>query len=227
MIVAVLWDFDGVVVLTPHEKAWRLACEKYRIEGFTSEFYHEYVSGRPRYEGARAILQAFGVLRGLSEEERERLVLEFGDLKNRLYWELLERGEYVVNEEVVDFIEKTRRITGHSFRHVLASASKNVSRLASTVRVRGKVLSLFFNFDVSGSGSTKSEVFRNGLRAAGEFDCAVAIDDAPSGIRAALEAGVIPVGYKDKRLLGYGARLVIESFRFVDPEVMLGLCGSR
>ncbi|AKG38580.1 hypothetical protein MA03_03770 [Infirmifilum uzonense] len=75
------------------------------------------------------------MLRGLGEEERERLALEFGDLKNKRYWELLERGEYVVNEEVVDFIEKTRRITGHSFRHVLASASKK--RFTSSKHCQG------------------------------------------------------------------------------------------
>lgn len=225
--ILILWDFDGVIVITPHEKAWRMAAELYGITGFTSEFYHKYVSGRPRYEGARAILERFGKLNGLGEEEANRVVREFGDLKNTIFNELISRNEYEVNTEVLEFIKETRHYTGARFMHILASASRNVSKLSKTITYEGKPISSLFDYDVSGLGNTKKEVFEKGMKLVNEFSCAFVVDDAPAGIVSARELGLIPLGFRNKDLSRYGAVMVIESFRSLRPEVIHELCLYR
>lgn len=222
-LVALIWDFDGVIVFTPHERAWRIAAQRYGISGFTSEFYRRYVSGRPRLEGARNILQLLG---GYSGRELEQLVGEFAELKNQIFNELAENGEIEVNRGALDFILRTREVEP-AFRHILASASRNAPKLSSRLSHRGRPLLSFFDVDVSGSGASKREVFERAVKAAEGADCIVAIDDAPSGVRAAVELGIIALGYGDKELTEYGAKAVIESFDSLTPGVIVELCQSR
>lgn len=224
MIIAVLWDFDGVVVLTPHEDAWRLVAAKYGIDSFTSEFYYKFVAGRPRFEGAKAILEHFGLLDKLDSKSRDRLIEDFAEEKNRIFNELISRGLFSVNHEVLEFIERTRILTTTRFVHVLASASKNAARLSRTIRIGGMMLYEFFDIDVSGSSTSKKGVFAAGRDAVGSADCFIAIDDAPSGIEAARELGLIPIGFQNKDLVNHGARLVIEKFKDLDLEVLIRLC---
>ncbi|PWV37781.1 MAG: hypothetical protein DJ555_00470 [Desulfurococcaceae archaeon] len=224
MIIAMLWDFDGVVVLTPHEEAWRLAAAKYGIDNFTSEFYYKFVAGRPRFEGARAILEHFGLLDKLDDISRDRLIESFAEEKNRIFNELISRGLFSVNHEALEFIARTRILTTAKFVHVLASASKNAARLSRSIKVEGRMLYEFFDIDVSGSSTSKKGVFAAGRGVVGSADCFIAIDDAPSGIEAARELGLIPIGFQNKDLVGYGARLVIERFRDLDPGVLINLC---
>lgn len=224
MKIAVLWDFDGVIVFTPHEEAWRLAAARYGIADFTSEFYFKFVAGRPRLEGAREVLERFGLLAGLDEESRAELIRKFAEEKNAIFNELVSRGRYAVNYDALDFIERSRAMRSAEFVHILASASRNVMRLSKLISVRGRTLSDFFDVDVSGASTSKKEIFAIGVEKAGERDCIIAIDDAPSGILAARELGVIPVGFREKGLLDYGARLVIDDFKGSDPEVLVELC---
>src|SRR4029079_14369506 len=70
-----IFDVDGVLVDSPHERAWREALDEL-MEGewrdvagqsrwhpgaLTSELYAEHVAGRPREDGARAALEALGI----------------------------------------------------------------------------------------------------------------------------------------------------------------------
>ena len=70
-----IFDVDGVLVDSPHEKAWReslrelMDTEWNDIRGqttwspgaFTSQVYQEQMSGKPRMSGARAALEYFHV----------------------------------------------------------------------------------------------------------------------------------------------------------------------
>jgi len=227
VIIATLWDFDGVIVFTPHEEAWRLVALKYGIIDFTSEFYHKYVSGRPRYEGARAILEHFGLIKGRDASSDLSIVREFAEEKNRVYNELVSKGFYYINSQALEFIESTRSCRLASFIHALASASKNVSKLANTVVYKGRVLRSYFDHDVSGSAGTKREVFEKAIEVSGRADCYIVIDDAPSGIEAALAVSAIPLGFRNPDLSRYGARLVFSSFREITPEVVVELCKAK
>uniref|UniRef100_A0A7J3X6V4 HAD family phosphatase n=1 Tax=Thermofilum pendens TaxID=2269 RepID=A0A7J3X6V4_THEPE len=223
---AFVWDFDGVIVLTPHEDAWRLACEHWGIRGFSHEFYSRYVSGRPRLEGARNILE--NLAPHLLAERGGSVVEEFAEYKTRVYLRLVEEGRYSVNWGVVSFICKAR---AGGITQVLASASRNVLVLAERVRVGGLKLAELFDADVSGKGSSKREVFRRALQEVfsrvRSAECIVFFDDSPAGVEAAKEAGGKAVGCFDEGLASYGADLVVKDFSLWEPAELLEAVGCR
>ena len=70
-----IFDVDGVLVDSPHERAWREALKElmetkwsdvqpqtsYSPERFTPQVYQQVMSGKPRFSGAQAALEYFGV----------------------------------------------------------------------------------------------------------------------------------------------------------------------
>ena len=70
-----IFDVDGVLVDSPHEQAWREGLQQlmenewgdvrdqtsYAPDKFTPEVYQREMSGKPRYKGAQAALEYFGV----------------------------------------------------------------------------------------------------------------------------------------------------------------------
>ena len=93
-----IFDVDGVLVDSPHEQAWREGLQQlmenewrdirpqtsYAPEVFTPEIYQRVMSGKPRYAGALAVLEYFGMP---DPEERAR---EYGDRKQEMIVELIE-----------------------------------------------------------------------------------------------------------------------------------------
>ncbi|RLG68240.1 HAD family phosphatase, partial [archaeon] len=75
MLKGVILDVDGVIVDSPHERAWGETLRElmegewkniaerigYTPEMYTTQVYDVYVSGKPRREGARALLEYFQV----------------------------------------------------------------------------------------------------------------------------------------------------------------------
>ena len=52
---AAIFDVDGVLVASPHERAWREALAGFADPtGFTTAFYQAYVAGKPRLDGAKS-----------------------------------------------------------------------------------------------------------------------------------------------------------------------------
>ena len=61
-LAAAIFDVDGVLVASPHERAWREALAGFADPArFTTEFYQAHVAGKPRLDGARATLEGLGV----------------------------------------------------------------------------------------------------------------------------------------------------------------------
>jgi hypothetical protein len=61
-LFAAIFDVDGVLVASPHERAWREALHGIaEPERFTTAVYQAYVAGKPRLAGARAVLEQLGV----------------------------------------------------------------------------------------------------------------------------------------------------------------------
>jgi beta-phosphoglucomutase len=72
---AAIFDVDGVLVDSPHERAWRDALNElmetqwsdvlpetsYSPGRFTPQVYQQVMSGKPRFSGAQAALEYFGV----------------------------------------------------------------------------------------------------------------------------------------------------------------------
>ena len=225
MVYAFIWDFDGIIVFTPHEEAWRIAAETYGAKGFTSDFYQKYVSGKPRLEGGRAILELLGVYKALgvnTEKEKEKLLIEFTNYKNKVFRELIERGVYKVNWDTIEFIKGSKK---HGIVQVLASASRNARPIADMVNVYGRRLIELFDVDVSGKGSSKKEVFAKAIeyviKRYGFLECGIVFEDAPSGIVVAKELGLKAIGYRDPGLKEHGADLIVYSFKDLDPLKIL------
>ena len=62
MLSAAIFDVDGVLVASPHERAWREALTGFADPaGFTTAFYQANVAGKQRLEGARSALEQLGV----------------------------------------------------------------------------------------------------------------------------------------------------------------------
>ena len=62
LLAAVIFDVDGVLLASPHERAWHEALAGLADPArFTTAMYQAQVAGKPRLDGARAALEALGV----------------------------------------------------------------------------------------------------------------------------------------------------------------------
>ncbi|AFK23075.1 beta-phosphoglucomutase [Pyrococcus sp. ST04] len=227
-MIGIIWDFDGVLVFTPHEKAWKIATEMYGAT-LTHDFFVKYVSGRPRYEGAANILSRLGIYQKLgvkTEEEKLKLLLEFAELKNRIVNEMFERGEYEVNWEAIKFLLETKE---KGIKNALASASKNAEKLARKIKVNNKSLLEIFDLNVSGRAETKEDVFKLAKEELKlnfpEIKYFFVVEDAPSGIRAGKAIGAITLGYERESSLEE-ADFRFSSFGELSVDTLLSLIGG-
>jgi len=212
--IGIIWDFDGVLVFTPHEEAWKRAAEYYGASGFNHEFYVRYVSGKPRYEGADNILKLLGIYEKLgadSATKKRELLHEFANFKNQLINQMFENGEYEINENAIWFLIKSKKL---GVKHALASASKNATKLAERIEVRfeNQILPLrsLFDVNVSGKASSKEEVFKLAVRELKtkfpDLKYLAVIEDSPTGIKAAKKLGLFTLGYEREAKLNADLR---------------------
>ena len=232
MRFAIIWDFDGVLVFTPHEEAWRRAAEHYGVMDFDHDFYVRYVSGKPRYEGADNILRLKGIYDKFARtpEEKEELLHEFAEFKNEIVNEMFRRKEYRINEGAINFLLKAKEA---GIKHALASASKNAAKLAAQIDViymgQKKSLGALFDVNVSGLAPNKKLVFKMARKELKkrfpEIDVFLVVEDAPAGIKAAKELGMLTLGYLREAQLD--ADLVFNDFDELNLEKIMSLITSR
>ena len=227
--VGFIWDVDGVIVDSPHELAWRLTAEMapWNVdEGrLDSGFYHEYVSGRPRYEGGNAILERLGVYERLgaeTDDEKEEILEQYCTRKNELFKELVGEGRFEVFETSVAMIVEAH---ARGVIQAMASASKNAKNLITQItgdHISGIPDTLYslFEVDASGlSGKSKPEIFAFAAErlhelSSGRIKHYIVFEDAPSGIEAGKENGMFCVGIRrigDRSILiDAGADIVVD-----------------
>jgi phosphoglycolate phosphatase-like HAD superfamily hydrolase len=109
-----IFDVDGVLVDSPHEKAWRESLRELMESGwgdirdrstwspdaFTSRVYEEQMSGKPRMSGARAALEYFHV----PDDEEEHRLLEYAERKQAMVVRLIEAGDFTAYPDALRFI---------------------------------------------------------------------------------------------------------------------------
>jgi len=215
-----IFDVDGVLVDSPHEKAWRESLRQlmesdwsdirnrtsWSPEAFTSRVYEEQMSGKPRLSGARAALAYFHV----PDDDGKRLA-EFADRKQAMVVRLIEAGDFTAYPDALRFIIAVKDA---GIKVAAASSSKNAGlflrqiRLDSFAREHGIVsaslrpgltLLEFFDADVSGRdfahGKPHPEMF---LTAAHELGAAaedsIVMEDASAGVQAAKAGGMAAIG---------------------------------
>ena len=192
-----IFDVDGVLVDSPHEKAWREALRElmeaewsdiraqttWSPEAFTSHVYQQVVSGKPRMSGARAVLDYFRVP---DDAERTRAA-EYGERKQTLVVRLIEAGDFTAYPDALRFIIAVKDA---GLRVAAASSSKNEpvmlrqirldtfareQGIASDTVLPGMTLLDYFDADVSGRdfahGKPHPDMFLGGCRRAWHRSC--------------------------------------------------------
>ena len=244
-----IFDVDGVLVDSPHEQAWREGLRElmenewgdirpqtsYAPEKFTPEVYQRVMSGKPRYAGARAVLEYFGV------PDPERRAREYGDRKQVMIVDLIEAKEF---KEYPDALRFVLAVKEAGILIAAASSSKNAGAFLKLVRLDefaeteglsydflrpGYTLLDILDGDVSGrdfeQGKPHPEIF---LTAAEELglapsDCFV-VEDAANGVQAAKAGNMAALGLaraEDEELLeDAGADLVVTTLDDVSIDAL-------
>ncbi len=233
-----IFDVDGVLVDSPHERAWREAFEElmegewrdvrgqsgWAPERFTSSVYQQVMAGMPRLAGARAALEFFGVPDPGGRAER------YAAVKQERIVQLIREGRFMAFPDALRFI---LAVKDSGIRVAAASSSKNAKLFLGQIRLdtfaaeqrldydfvhEGMTLDELFDADTSGRdlprGKPDPMIF---LIAAEELglspSACFVIEDAASGVHAAKAGGMAAIGaarHGDRDLLvGAGADLVV------------------
>ena len=216
-----IFDVDGVLVDSPHEKAWRESLRElmesewrglrdrttWSPDAFTPHVYQTEVSGKPRMSGARAILDYFHI----PDDEEESRVAEYADRKQAMVVRLIEAGDFTAYPDALRFVIAVK---DGGMRIAAASSSKNADLFLGKIRLDsfaeqqglsspsikpGLTLLDALDVDVSGRdfahGKPDPEMF---LAAAHELgvppEQAVVLEDAEAGVQAAKAGGMAAIG---------------------------------
>ena len=106
-----IFDIDGVMVNSPHEQAWSDSLDElmgnewadirdqttYSPDAFDT-VYQQVMSGKPRFAGAQAALEYFGV------PDAESRAKTYGDHKQEMVVKLIEAGQFNAYPDALRFI---------------------------------------------------------------------------------------------------------------------------
>jgi HAD superfamily hydrolase (TIGR01509 family) len=211
---AAIFDVDGVLLASPHERAWREALAGFADPSrFTPELYETQVSGKPRMDGALAALVALGV------EEPERQAMPYAERKQARLEELILEGQVSAFPDALRFVQSTADL---GLPMAVASSSKNANGMMKAAKLpSGQSLYDMFSVNVCGvdlpEGKPNPAIFLLAAQGLGiePAACFVA-EDAPAGVKAAATGGMAPLGiarnHDESLLQAAGADLVVTSF---------------
>jgi beta-phosphoglucomutase len=213
LLTACIFDVDGVLLASPHERAWREALRGFADpDRFTTAMYQAQVAGKPRLDGARAALEALGV------PDAANQAVVYADRKQQLLEELIRSGGVKAFPDALRFVEALAAL---GWPMAVASSSKNAREMMEPIRLdSGRKLLDVFGAGVCGRdlprGKPDPEIF---LLAASELGVAPAhcfvVEDAPVGIEAARAGHMLALGVARlddaAGLLAAGADLVVTS----------------
>lgn len=229
-----VFDVDGVLVDSPHERAWRDTLHElmdtewrgvrssctYAPEGFTARVYQDVVSGKPRLSGARAALEHFHV------PDTEARAPVYAERKQARVLRLIEAGEF---RPFPDAVRLVLALSGRGLAIAAASSSKNAGLMLDQIRLQPshRRFSEVFTADLSGQdfgqGKPAPDIF---LAACASLhltpaECFV-VEDAAVGIEAAKAGGFAALGVARAddagRLTTAGADLVVTTLDDLDLD---------
>lgn len=214
-IRAAIFDLDGVIVNTVpfHFRAWKRMFEEYG-HPFAMQDYLAKVDGRPRLEGAAAILTKLG----------PQEIKEAGDKKQGYYLELLEKEPMEIFDSSVRVIKELK---ARGIKLAAASSSKNAVRILKKIDLYS-----IFEVNVSGAdfekGKPDPEIFLTAASRLGvKPEETVVFEDAKSGVQAAVNGGFFCVGINrhDNVAALAGAGRIVNDLREISVEEILKLGG--
>lgn len=220
---AVLFDLDGVLTPTDriHETAWEQTLSPYIAERglapYTDLDYDQYVNGRPRLDGIRAVLEARGVHPDLDT------LNALGEAKNSTFLRILAtRG----TDTYPDAIATLAYVRQRGFRTAVVSSSANASAVLEAAAILDQ-------FDLVVSGITARDEHLAGKPSPDPYAYAatqlgfdpretVVIEDAVAGVTSGDAAGAMVVGIDRgagrEALTAAGADVVVTDLRDLIPE---------
>jgi len=190
---ALIFDLDGVLVDTvgAHESAWRVIADHLGI-AFDKALELSF-RGQSRERCLDMLLD------GATLGSRERTAIL--DWKNRMYLEnVAAMGRDIRSVGTLEVVDRARR---EGFKLAVASASRNATTLLALADLTDKFDSVS-DGAFSGPPKPAPDQLRS-LAAALQIDprrCVV-LDDAPTGIHAAIEAGMLPISVGDSAVRGH------------------------
>lgn len=214
-LAAAIFDVDGVLLDSPHERAWREALTGLADPArLTPELYEREVAGKPRMDGARAALAAVGV--------PVEHALDYAARKQALIEQLIAEGAFAAWPDAVGL---ARGLHAAGVPLALASSSRNAAAM-----LRKLDLAALFAADLSGRvparGKPHPDIFLAAAAALAAPPAAcVVVEDAPAGIAAARAGGMLALGIarraEDVTLLqAAGAHLVVRDLGRVDVAAL-------
>lgn len=226
LLAACIFDVDGVLLASPHERAWREALAGLADPAlFTTAIYQAQVAGKPRLDGARAALEALGVPDAVQQAPA------YAARKQARLLELIGSGSVAAFPDALRFVSAVKAL---GWPIAVASSSKNANAMMHPIRLAdGGSLLDAFGANVCGRdlrhGKPDPELF---LLAAKELGMAPArclvIEDAPAGVQAARAGGMAALGVARlgdiATLEAAGADLVVTS---LDDVALDGLAQGR
>jgi HAD superfamily hydrolase (TIGR01509 family) len=191
-LTAAIFDVDGVLLASPHERAWREALSGIADPArFTTAMYQANVAGKPRMSGALAALVALGV------PDPAKQVDAYAARKQARLEALVADGHVAAFPDALRFVAAVGAL---GWPMAVASSSKNANAMLKQIGLPdGRNLLGLFTANVCGRdlkrGKPDPEIF---LLAAEELhiaprNCFVA-EDAPAGIQAARSGGMAALG---------------------------------
>lgn len=220
---AVLFDLDGVLTPTDriHEAAWEQTLRPYLDEHglapYTGQDYDQYVNGRPRLDGIRAVLEARGV------HPDDTTLTRLGDEKNATFLHILATDGSDTYADAMDVLAYVR---GRGLRTAVVSSSANATAVLEAAGILDQ-------FDLVVSGVTAREQHLAGKPAPDPYAYAArqlgveaaqtaVIEDAAAGVSSGDAAGAIVVGIDRgagrDALTAAGADVVVADLRDLIPE---------
>ena len=186
MIKGVIFDLDGVIVFTDkyHYLAWKAIADEENI--YFDEQINHLLRGVSRMESLNIILRK--ATKCYTEKEKEELAYK----KNEIYKNYLQTLNK--NNVSLDVINTLKTLKEKNIKIAIGSSSKNTKLILSKIGLLDMFDCIVDGNDIKHS-KPNPEVF---LKAAEKLmlnpsDCLV-IEDAESGIDAAIDGGFISVG---------------------------------
>jgi beta-phosphoglucomutase len=181
-IKGIIFDLDGVLVDTvpTHFSAWRRMFQEYGYE-FGKREYRRLVDGRPRFEGARAVMS----------NHTDQEIREAANKKNDYYVEMIEQGEFQVFDAAVTLIQQCQ-IKGYGL--AAASSSANVRTVLEKAGLLDAFSMIVGGDDVE-NGKPSPDIFLTAAKGLGlAVDKCIVIEDSVFGVQAAKNGGFYCVG---------------------------------
>jgi HAD superfamily hydrolase (TIGR01509 family) len=217
--IACIFDVDGVLLASPHERAWREALAGLADPArFTTALYQAEVAGRPRVDGA------FAALRALDVDHAGQRAADYAQRKQQRLVALIAGGGVKAFPDAIRFVQAVITL---GWPTAVASSSQNARAMLEGIPYGTSSLLDAFDADMCGRtirhGKPDPEIFLDAAAALGiEPARCLVVEDAPAGIRAAKSGGMFGLGVarlSDTSLLeAVHADLVVEILDEVDLD---------